>query len=452
LLFEDLCQLLGKEQVSCNESVLYRHSKDESFHTPVKPNVVVFPRHTKEIVKLVEYANKHRIPLVPFGAGSGLEGQAIPVKKGISISFEQMNQIVELRLEDMIVKVQPGVTRLQLNQYINKHGLYFPIDPGADAMIGGMVATNASGTTAVRYGTMRNQVLDMEVVLANGNIIHTGSLAKKSSSGYHLNGLFVGSEGTLGIFTEITLRLHGIPEHVAVAHCTFESVEQCAKAAQVILLSGIPIIRMELVDALSIKKVNEYGGYDYPEEHSLFLEFTGNKNAVEEDITLVEELMREMNCGHWFTARNSKEREQLWKARHELAYAYRHQTGYHVTGSDVCVPISQLPRVVGYARKIMDEAGLEGGIFGHIGDGNFHTIVVFNPNDPKEVKKANELNDRIAHFAISLGGTCTGEHGVGLGKMKFQEMEHKSALDVMKGIKQLLDPHNILNPGKIFYQ
>jgi D-lactate dehydrogenase (cytochrome) len=449
-VFEELIKSIGRNKVSQSESDLYKFSKDESFHTPVKPDAVVFPESEEEILKVLHIARKFQVPVIPYGAGSGLEGQVIPIQNGISMSFERMNQIVDFQPEDLTITVQAGVTRLQLNELVNKHGLYFPIDPGADATIGGMTATNASGTTAVRYGSMRDQLLDLKVIMADGKVIHTGSKAKKSSSGYHLTGLFAGSEGTLGIITEITLRLHGIPEHTVAARCTFESVEECAFAAQAVLASGIPVLRMELVDAFSIEQVNAYGAYSFPVEPSLFFEFAGSFPGAMEDAETTKTLCIDLGCKNWETAVGSKERSLLWKARHELAYAFRHKKGMSVTGGDVCVPISKLPQMVAHARKLIDESGLHGGTFGHVGDGNFHTILMYKSDLPSEKEAAEHINEQLALLAISLDGTCTGEHGVGLGKIKYQLKEHGEALNVMKQMKRLLDPLNILNPGKIF--
>ena len=447
---EEVIERLGREKISDHETEKYRHSRDESYHPPVDPEIVVFPESKSDVLILIEIAKKFGVAVTPYGVGSGLEGQAIPILGGISVNFERMNRIVEFNPEDLTVTVQPGMTRMELNKAINNHGLYFPIDPGADASIGGMVATNASGTTAVRYGSMRDQVLCLEVVLANGKVMKTGTKAKKSSSGYHLNGMFVGSEGTLGLITEVTLKLHGIPEHVVAARCTFNTPKECAEAAQTVLKSGISVMRMELVDATSIQQVNQYGGYSYPEKHSLFFEFAGTKAAVEEESGVTEELMHDLGCENWERANGSKERADLWRARHELAYAFRHMKGMAISGGDVCVPISTLADMVVYGRKLIDESGLIGGVFGHVGDGNFHTLIVFNPNEPNEVKAADYINEKLAYKAIEVGGTCTGEHGVGLGKRKFQEAEHGEALVIMKKLKEMLDPHNLLNPGKIF--
>lgn len=450
MYIQSLLHSLGGEKVSTNETELFRHSHDESSHSTCEPDVVCFPENRDDVLAILEVARNYQIPVTPFGAGSGLEGQAIPIQRGISINFERMNQLVKFSPENLTVTVQPGITRLQLNELVNRHGLFFPLDPGADASIGGMVATNASGTTAVRYGSMRDQILDLEVVLVDGTVIHTGTHAKKSSSGYHLTGLFTGSEGTLGIITEITLRLHGIPEHTIAASCTFPTVDMCARAAQTILLSDIPVMRMELVDATSIRQVNAYGDYHYPVAHTAFFEFSGTRAAVEEEVLLAKELLVDLGCENWKVASNSNERAQIWKARHELSHAFRHISGMAALGTDVCVPIAYLPELVKYARELVDHAGMLAGVFGHMGDGNFHTVIVYNPLIPEEKEKAENINEKLVLKAIRVGGTCTGEHGVGIGKMKFQEAEHGAAVPIMKRIKKLFDPENLLNPGKIF--
>jgi len=445
-----LIEKLGKDKVTQNETELFRHSHDESMHLSSSPDVVCFPETTQDVTIIMRIAREYTVPITPFGVGSGLEGQAIPIQNGIVIDLEQMNNIVEFNPEDLTITVQPGLTRKQLNHYINRQGMMFPIDPGADASIGGMVATNASGTTAVRYGSMREQVLAMEVVLADGSVITTGTKAKKSSSGYHLNGLFVGSEGTLGVITKITLKLHGILESKVVARCTFTSPETCGEAAQTILLSGINVMRMEFVDVNTIKQVNEYGDHHYPEQHSLFFEFAGTEKAVEEEITFTGELMKDLGCENWEVARESTEREELWRARQEMSYAFRHLKGRHAFSTDVCVPISELPAMIHYASTLLSKKGLKGGIFGHVGDGNFHTLLTFQKENNVERNQAFEINELIVNRAIEVGGTCTGEHGVGLGKRRFQEKEHGDALDIMRSIKKMFDPEGILNPGKIF--
>ncbi len=449
-ILEDLQALIGSDKVTTNETVLKNHAGDESDHEKVEPDVVVFPECKEDVVQVVTYANEHCIPIIPYGVASGLEGQVIPVKKGISIDFERMNQMVEVRPEDLVVTVQPGITRLKLNEELKKYGLFFPVDPGADATIGGMAATNASGTLAVRYGVMRDQVLNLEVVLADGRVIQTGSLAKKSSSGYHLNGLFVGSEGTLGIFTEITLKLHGIPEDIVAARCSFPTIRNSVEAAVAILTAGIPIARVELVDARSIEQANKYNETNYEVAPSLFLEFHGNRAGNKEDIEFVQTIVEEAGCLEFLFENDSLKRAELWKARHELNYAFRHNYPMLAKlSTDVCVPISTLPENVEFARNRLDELKLEGGVIGHVGDGNFHTMIMYDANSEKEVEKAERLNDEIVQLALKSGGTCTGEHGVGIGKKKFQREEHGEALNMMLALKQRFDPKQILNPGKV---
>ena len=445
-----LKQKLGKEKVTQNETEIFKHSHDESMHEASEPEVICFPETTEDVAAIMSIANEYHVPVTPLGVGSGLEGQAIPVRHGITINFDEMNQVVEFNPEDLTITVQPGMTRKELNKYINRYGMMFPIDPGADASIGGMAATNASGTTAVRYGTMREQILNMEIVLADGSVITTGTKAKKSSSGYHLNGLFIGSEGTLGVITKITLKLHGIPERTVVARCTFDSPVSCGEAAHAVLLSGINVMRMEFVDKNTMKQVNQYGDYQYPEKHSLFFEFAGTEQAVEEEVAFVNELMRELGCENWEVAKKTAERQALWRARKEMSYAFRHMTGRHAFSTDVCVPISELSGMIDYASSLLSKNRLIGGIFGHVGDGNFHTLLTFEKENEDERMKALEMNEFIVNRAIDVGGTCTGEHGVGLGKKEFQKKEHGASMELMKSIKQLLDPKGILNPGKIF--
>lgn len=450
-IYADLSTLIGVEKTSVNETIITNHSKDESDHRAVDPDVVVFPESSEDVQKILRYANEHKIPVVPFGAGSGLEGQAIPINKGISIDFERMNKVIEMRPDDLVVIVQPGITRIQLNEELKKYGLFFPVDPGADATIGGMASTNASGTMTVRYGGMRDQVLNLKVVLADGRIIETGSLAKKSSSGFHLNGLFVGSEGTLGVFTEIALKLHGIPEDTVAARCSFPSVSSCVEAATAILTAGVPMARMELVDARSIRQANEYSDTDYPVAPSLFFEFHGNKGGNKEDIEFVRAIVEEVGCLEFLFETDSLKRAALWKARHELNYAYRHGNPQLASmTTDVCVPISKLAENVEFASDKLDEYGFKGGVVGHVGDGNFHTMILYDPEVEGEFERAVNLNHQMVRLALKSGGTCTGEHGVGLGKIDFQREEHGEALDVMRALKHTLDPNQILNPGKIF--
>ena len=446
---DSLRKLLKEDQVTVNPTELERHSRDESYHAPHLPDVVVFPENREDVSRILRFANEREIPVTPFGLGSSLEGHVIPYQGGISVDFQRMNKILEVRPQDMLVRVQPGVTRSQLNGELKKYGLFFSVDPGADATLGGMAATNASGTTAVRYGVMRDQVRDLEVVLADGRIIRTGGRAAKSSSGYHLTGLFVGSEGTLGLFTELTLRVFGIPEAIMAARAVFPTVKQAVNAAVSIISSGIPVARIELVDALSMKYLNEHSETRYPVAPTLFLEFHGNEAGLKRDIAFAEELAQGEECQGFQFETDTKARAKLWEARHHLAYAFIHRSpGKRLMVTDVCVPMSELAGAVEHARHVLNQEKMEGGILGHIGDGNYHVLMMIDPADPRDVEKAEKINASIVEYALDRGGTCTGEHGVGVGKIRYQRREHREALDVMMRLKQALDPKGILNPGK----
>lgn len=445
-----LRSVLPEIEVTINQTILEQHSSDESYHSACLPDIVVFPTKTEEVSKIMNIANQYKVPIVPFGRGTSLEGHVIPYNHGITIDFSLMNRIVEVREKDFLVKVQPGVTRSQLNKELKKYGLFFSVDPGADATIGGMAATNASGTTSVKYGTMRDQVRDLEVVLSDGTVIHTGNLAEKSSSGYHLNGLFVGSEGTLGCFTELTLRVYGIPECVMAARASFETVNDAVEGVVSILQAAIPIARVELVDEPSMKQVNLYSQTAYEEQPTLFLEFEGNEAGLRQDVEFMKEIVAAHNCKNIEFEMDNAARNQLWEARHNLAYAYVHgHPGKKLMVTDVCLPISELAGAIEHAREALDMLALTGGVVGHVGDGNFHVLLMIDMNDPKEIKKADELNELIVMYALERGGTCTGEHGVGIGKQKYQEKEHGKALLVMEKIKQALDPDTLFNPNKI---
>ena len=449
-IVEALKNVLTEEQVTVNETVRELHGRDESYHAMQLPDIVVFPTSTEDVSKIMTISQAHQIPVVPFGLGSSLEGHVIPEKGGITVDFSLMNSILEIRAEDFLVKVQPGVTRMQLNKELKKHGLFFSVDPGADATLGGMVATNASGTTSVKYGVMRDQVRDLEVVLADGTVIHTGNLAAKSASGLHLNGLFVGSEGTLGCFTELTLRVYGIPEHVMAARASFPTVNDAVEAVVSILQAGVPIARVELVDEPSIKQANLFSETSFQEKPTLFLEFHGNEAGLQQDVDFTKDIVADHHCADIEFETDNAGRNRLWEARHNLAYAFIHgYPGKKMMVTDVCLPISELAGAVNHARETVQSLGMPGGIVGHVGDGNFHVLLMMDMNDPAELAKADELNERIVHYALERGGTCTGEHGVGIGKQKYQEQEHGAALVVMEKIKQALDPHNLLNPNKI---
>ncbi|MBK3493532.1 FAD-binding protein [Viridibacillus sp. YIM B01967] len=449
-IVESLKQFLDGDQISTNETIRELHGQDESYHEACLPDIVVFPKTKEQVCNIMKLANTLVVPVVPFGRGSSLEGHVIPYKNGITIDFSLMDKILEIREEDLLVKVQPGVTRMQLNKELKKYGLFFSVDPGADASLGGMAATNASGTTAVRYGVMRDQVRDLEVVLADGRIINTGNLAAKSSSGYHLNGLFVGSEGTLGCFTELTLKVYGIPEFEIAARAVFPTVENAIAAVTSILQVGIPIARVELVDEESIRQVNHYSDMDYAEKPTLFIEFHGNEAGLIQDVAFTREIMEDNGCVEVQFETDNAARHKLWEARHNLAYAYTHgHPGKKQMVTDVCVAISDLADAVRFAREQLNSANLPGGILGHVGDGNFHALVMIDMKNVEEVKRADDFNESIVQFALDRNGTCTGEHGVGVGKQKYQAKEHGEAFHVMETIKIALDPKNILNPGKI---
>ena len=428
-----------------------QHGRDESFHTPAPPDAVAFARSTEEVAEIVTLCARHNTPVVAFGAGSSLEGHVMAVEGGVCIDLSQMNAIVAVRPEDMDCTVQAGVTRKQLNAHLRDTGLFFPIDPGADASLGGMAATRASGTNAVRYGTMRDAVLALTVVLADGRIIHTGTRARKSSAGYDLTRLFVGSEGTLGIMTEITLRLHGIPEHSAAAVCPFPDVESAVATVIQTIQGGIPIARVELLDDVTMRAVNRYSKLDYAETATLFFEFHGSPAGVREQVEVVETLAEDNGAKGFQWAISQEDRDRLWHARHNAYYAaLALKPGSTAFSSDVCVPISALARCIAETRADLDASPLVCPMVGHVGDGNFHVLFVFDPDSPEDQAEAKRLNSRLVHRAIDLGGTCTGEHGVGLGKKGYLPHEHGEALAVMRSLKQTLDPQNLLNPGKIF--
>ncbi len=449
-LISDLRSLLTSEQVSVNETILTHHSRDESYHTPIKPDIVVFPHSTEDVVKIVQYAKSHYIPIIPFSIGTSLEGQVIPVQGGISLDMTEMNHILEIRPEDFLVRVEPGVTKDQLNAELARYGLFFSVDPGANASIGGMAATNASGTTTVRYGVMRDQVRAMEVVLPDATVMKIGSLAAKSASGLNLTGLFVGSEGTLGIFTELWLKVYGLPETSIAVRATFESIEHCVKASTAIMGVGIPVTRIELADSAIIAAINRYKEVDYPVSPTLFLEFQGAKKSLGFDVELAISIMQEEGLTHVEMIKDEGSRRKLWDNRHVAALAFRASVpGKEQMATDVCVPLSKLPEAVLDATQAIQEYGVYGSIVGHVGDGNYHAVLLVDPTDQDEMQRVANVNARLVKFALACGGTCTGEHGVGLGKKKYQALEHGESLVLMRAIKQLIDPEHIMNPGKL---
>ena len=447
---EELKALLG-ERVSTNPTVRDTHGKDESWHHPHRPDAVVFPNTTEEVSEIVKVCARHKVPVVAYGTGTCLEGNVIPHHGGVVVDLMNMDQVTRVSAEDLDCTVQARVTRKQLNEYIRDQGLFFPIDPGADASLGGMAATRASGTNAVRYGTMRENVLALTVVLADGRIIRTSRRARKSSAGYDLTRLFVGSEGTLGIITEVTLRLYGIPEAMAAAVCSFDSLEGAVNTVIQTIQLGIPVARIELLDDVEMDAVNKYSKLDYPVKDTLFLEFHGTEAGVKEQAETVQMIAAENTGGDFKWATRPEDRNKLWQARHDVTYASKSlRPGAEIWATDVCVPISRLAECILETKKDLKDSFLIAPLVGHVGDGNFHLGFLIDRDDPKELAEAERLNERLVMRALAMDGTCTGEHGIGLGKMKFLTAEHGEGVAVMRQIKKALDPENIMNPGKIF--
>jgi D-lactate dehydrogenase (cytochrome) len=390
------------------------------------------------------------VPIIPFGAGTSLEGHITAPHGGVCIDLSGMNRILEINPEDMDATVEAGVTRKQLNEDLRDTGLFFPIDPGADASLGGMSATRASGTNAVRYGTMRENVLSLEVVLSDGRIIKTARRARKSSAGYDLTRLFIGSEGTLGIITKVTVRLYGIPEAMSAAVCSFKDIEGAVDAVILTIQSGIPIARIELLDDVQMGAINNYAKMDHPVLPTLFLEFHGTEAGVREQAEQVQEIATEFGGGNFQWSTKTEERTALWQARHDAAYSMVSlRPGASVIVTDVCVPISQLAQCIRKTKEDIDASGIIAPLVGHVGDGNFHLGYLIDLDDSAEVAKAKEMNEKLVHRALAMGGTCTGEHGIGSGKLDFLIAEHGEAVSVMRTLKTALDPKNIFNPGKI---
>jgi D-lactate dehydrogenase (cytochrome) len=439
------------DRITTAMAVRQHHGADASWHPPLPPDAVVYAHSTEEVSAIVKICAATRTPIIPFGVGSSMEGHISALQGGITIDLSEMNQIVEVHAEDMDVTVQPGVTRKQLNTWLRDTGLFFPIDPGADASIGGMTATRASGTNAVRYGTMRENVLALTVVLPNGDIIHTGGRARKSSAGYDLTRLFVGSEGTLGIFTEITLRLYGIPEATSSAICNFADLDGAVNTVIQTIQSGIPVARIELMDDTQMDALNRYSKLNYPVEPTLLLEFTGTDAGVVEQAEMVQAIAGEHGGKNFQWATVAEERNKLWQARHDSLWAILAlQPGRQAFPTDVCVPISRLAECIAETKKDLETTWLKAPILGHVGDGNFHMVLLIDRDDPKDIAEVERLNDRLVNRAISMGGTCTGEHGIGSYKMRFLDAEHGKALELMKLLKRSIDPQNIMNPGKMF--
>ncbi|MEL6282635.1 MAG: FAD-linked oxidase C-terminal domain-containing protein [Pseudomonadota bacterium] len=444
-----LSALLG-DRLSTGSSILDQHASDEAHHAPVRPDAVAFPESTDEVSQVLAICSAHKCPVTAFGVGTSLEGHVIPVQGGVSLDTSRMNRVLAVNEADLDAVVQPGVTRKQLNEELRATGLMFSVDPGADATMGGMAATRASGTNAVRYGTMRENVLALEVVLADGRIIRTGSRARKSSAGYDLTKLFVGSEGTLGIITELTVRLYGQPEAVSAATCAFETIEGAVDAVILTIQSGLPVARIELLDEFQIKGMNLYSDMGLPEKPHLFLEFHGTETGVAEQAERFGEFAAEYGGSGFEWATRTEDRNRLWAARHNAYYAAKAlRPGAEGYVTDVCVPISRLAEAIAETKADLAASSLSAPLVGHVGDGNFHLSILIDPSDPAERKEASRIADRVAERALAMGGTVTGEHGVGLGKKKFMRAEHGEAYTVMATLKQTLDPQGLLNPGKL---
>jgi D-lactate dehydrogenase (cytochrome) len=458
---EALRRLLG-DRVSTGESVRAQHGRDESSFAPMPPDAVVFPRSTDEVVAIVKACAAHDVPMIPYGVGSSLEGHVLAVQGGVSIDLSQMNRIIAVNADDLDVVVEAGVTRKQLNEHLRDTGLFFPLDPGADATLGGMAATRASGTNAVRYGTMRESVLALTVVLADGSVIRTGTRARKSAAGYDLTRLFVGSEGTLGIITEVALRLHPQPEAVSAAICQFPTVRDAVETVIRTIQVGVPIARCELLDAASIRAINLYGKLGrrassgegpraLPESPMLFFEFHGSPASVKEQAETVQTIADEHRGMGFAWSATPEERSRLWAARHSAYFAcLALRPNARVLSTDVCVPISRLADCIAETEAEVRRSRLPIILLGHVGDGNFHLGINVDPTSHAEMEEAEAINERLTARAIAMGGTSTGEHGIGLGKQAFLEAEHgATAVTTMRAVKLALDPRNLMNPGKI---
>ncbi len=446
---EELTSVLG-QRLSRSKSDLDLHGRSETHFPLSPPDAVAYPETVDEVAQIIAVCKAHRTPVVGWGTGTSLEGQSQAFQGGISVDFTRMNQVLEVNQEDLTVRVQPGVTREALNEELRATGLFFPVDPGANASLGGMASTRASGTTAVRYGTMRDNVLGLEVVTAQGEVLRTGTGARKSSAGYDLTALFVGSEGTLGLITELTLRLHGIPEATSAAVCSFDRVPDAVSCVIDTIQMGVPMARIELVDTESVKAVNAYAASNLPEKPHLLLEFHGSEAGVAEQAELFGEIASGHGGSDFNWAVRAEDRSALWSMRHNAYHAIvASRQGSRAVVTDVCVPISKLAEAIEICRTDLEEAGIDGPILGHVGDGNFHAILLFDPEDAGERAKVLAASERLVELALSLGGTVTGEHGIGVGKLGYMTREHGVGWAMMGAIKATLDPENIMNPGKL---
>ena len=440
-----------KKQLETSAAICEQHGSSESHYDAMVPDAVVFAESRDDVLALVALCADADVPIVPFGAGTSIEGNAAAVMGGISLNLTRMDRIVTVNAEDFDCVVQPGVRREELNQHLRDQGLFFPIDPGANATIGGMASTRASGTNAVRYGTMKDAVLSLEIVTPQGTVIRTARRARKSAAGYDLTRLYVGSEGTLGIITEITLRLHPIPEAISSAVCSFESLEGAIDTVVHSIQCGIPLARVEILDALQMRAVNRWSKLDYPEASTLFFEFHGSAAHVAEQVETVKALTEANGGGEFAWSNLPEERSKLWRARHEAYYAAVNlREGAVGWATDVCVPMSRLAECIVETQADLASASMPATILGHVGDGNFHVVFSLDPNSPHELAEVEAINTRLIERALAMDGTCTGEHGIGLGKQQWLVAELGEAVEQMRMIKRALDPQNIMNPGKIF--
>lgn len=450
MVIDELRAALG-EKVSVNETIREHHSKDESFHTPTLPEAVVFATSTQDVATTLRICNANLTPVVAWGAGTSLEGNSTPVRGGVSLDLSQMDKILRVSSEDLDCTIQPGVRRKQLNEYLSRHGLFFPVDPGADATLGGMASTGASGTTTVKYGSMKQLVMSLTVVTANGEIITTSRRARKTSAGYDLTHLFVGSEGTLGVITELTLRVFGIPEVIAAATMQFDSVRDAIDGVIEAIQLNVGVARIELVDREAVVAVNRYSGTELPNKDLLLLEFHGSAESTAIDIAAAREVLERHGGQGFKQTTDEAERRKLWQARHDAGLACRsHQPGGRIFSTDVCVPISRLSECIEQTQKDLAESKIYGPLVGHVGDGNFHVLLTADPNDHEAIERLEQFHTRLVKRALSLEGTCTGEHGIGVGKIDYLVSElGREAVDVMAIIKAALDPNCIMNPGKV---
>jgi|TARA_B110000977_G_scaffold76822_1_gene103639 D-lactate dehydrogenase (cytochrome) len=444
-----LVPLLG-DRLSVSKSDLDAHGQSETHFDAIPPDAVAYPRSASEVSAIVKICANHRCPVIGYGAGTSLEGHTLAVQGGVTVDFRNMADVVQINNEDMTVRVRPGITREDLNTQLRATGLFFPVDPGANASIGGMASTRASGTTAVRYGTMRDNVLALEVVMADGRIVRTGTGARKSSAGYDLTALMVGAEGTLGLITELTLKLQGQPEGVAAATCTFPTIDAAVEAVTDTIAMGIPMARIEFLDAASVAAVNAYSKADFPQTPHLMVEFHGSATGVEEQAARFGDIASDHGGAAFEWATLPEDRNRLWHMRHHAYWAIlASRNGATAIVTDVCVPISTLAQAVRETQDDIERSGLSAPILGHVGDGNFHAILLIDPQSDAEKKTAQGLSARMAERSLALGGTITGEHGVGMGKLDYMTAEHGVGWDVMAQIKRALDPDNIMNPGKV---